>query len=308
MSEAQKPSVSIIIVTYNCANVIQEALHSCNKTKNTEVIVVDNASSDGTRDIISKNTNEHIEFIPNNTNKGFTRACNQGINAAKGKYILLLNPDAILNPQTIETLTDYIHNHPETGAVAPSLFFPDGTFQNYTRRFPTICGLWVESFVPMPLWKYFPCYRKYTCQDIDFSSPTEVEQPAGAALLFLNKWKLDETFFIYGSDVDLCKTIIDDGYKIVQIPHSKVIHHQSKGGTENKNLRIFLDLDNYFGMYYFFRKNNSPFKAFSYRIIFGISLFLRSCLSLFSLSNFPYRWKKFILFLKNKNFTAINEQ
>ncbi|WP_016776037.1 glycosyltransferase family 2 protein [Anaerophaga thermohalophila] len=301
-------TTSIIIVTYNCANVIEEAILSCIENVNTETIIVDNASTDCTKEIVAQYSEKHLVFISNNTNKGFTQACNQGIKAAQGKYIMLLNPDASLQPLTIPTLLNYIENNQNVGAVAPSLYYPDGTFQNYTRRFPTICGLWVESFVPRSLWNFFPCYRKYTYQDLDFSSLQIVEQPAGAALLFRNKWLLDETFFIYGSDVDLCKTIISEGYQIVQLPESKVLHLQSKGGTENKELRLYLDLDNYYGMNYFFKKHHQQFKAFLYRLVFGLSLFLRSILALFMPHSLPIRWKKFILFAKNKNFTAFYEQ
>ena len=307
MSNYTNINTSIIIVTYNCADVIEESILSCLNSNDTETIVVDNASTDKTRDIITNFSDKHLIFIPNETNKGFTQACNQGIKAAKGKYIMLLNPDAILQPETIPTLFNFIENRPNVGAVAPALYFPNGTFQNYTRRFPTICGLWVESFIPRYLWNNFSCYRKYTCQDLDFSKTQEVEQPAGAALFFRNNWFLDENYFIYGSDVDLCKTIIGEGYQIMQVTNSKVIHHQSKGGTEKSQLRLFLDLDNYYGMYYFFNKHKSHVTAYFYRFVFGMSLFIRSVLALLKPHSFPMRWKKFVLFVKNKNFTAIYE-
>lgn len=300
--------VSIVIVSYNCADVISENICSCLSSDKAEIIVVDNASKDHSVSIIQSIKSEKIQLIINRENVGFTRACNQGIRKAKGEFIMLLNPDASLQKDCLINLVGYLNANPDTGIVAPCLYFPDGRFQNYTRTFPTIRGLWVESFVPMKYWDYFKSYRKYTCQDIDFSREQFVEQPAGAALMFRNRWLMDENYFIYGSDVDLCKSVIEAGYKIVQIPTARVIHHQSKGGTEASKLRMYLDLDNYFGMHYFFRKHNQKINAFFYRSIFSLSLLFRAFIAIFEgKENFLMRWNKFNLFLGNKNFTSIYE-
>ncbi len=300
------PLTSIIIVAYNCADLIKQCIGSCIAEEGNEVIVIDNASSDDTLMQIAE-FGKQIKLIANDKNKGFTQACNQGIKIAKGKYILLLNPDAWLTAGCLSTLSTYLNNNSGVGAIAPMLKYPDGSFQNYTRTFPTVKGLWVENFIPMRWWHKFKAYRSYTCQGIDFSTTQQVEQPAGAALMFRNQWQLDEAYFIYGSDVDLCKTIVNSGYKILQLPEAKVIHHQSKGGTENKHLRLYLDLDNYFGMYYYFKKFKQPFSAIGYRILFGISLFLRAVISIGRYS-FTFRWKKFLYFVQNKNFKAVYEQ
>jgi len=301
------PLVSIIIVTYNCAEVIHQCINSCLKEKNSEIIVVDNASTDETLTLCEQFTNQII-LIKNKSNRGFTQASNQGIKAAKGKYILLLNPDAWLTEGTLNALTTYLSSNTTIGAVAPILKYPDGTLQKYTRTFPTVTGLWVESFIPMRWWHKFKAYRKYTCQDLDFSITQQVEQPAGAALLFRNQWLLDENYFIYGSDVDLCKTIVNDGFQIIQTPEAVVYHHQSKGGTENQGLRLYLDLDNYFGMRYYFRKHNQPFNHLSYFTLFSLSLLLRTLFSIVSLNkDSRYRWEKFLGFIQGKNFKALYE-
>lgn len=301
------PQVSIIIVTYNCADVIHQCISSCVKEKNSEVIVVDNASTDGTLSQCNLFPTQ-INLIKNNTNEGFTQACNQGIRAAKGDYIFLLNPDAWLTEGSLYTLSNYLNNNAKVGAIAPTLKYPDGSFQNYTRTFPTVMGLWVESFVPIRWWHKFKTYREYTCQEVDFSKIQQVEQPAGAALLFRNQWKLDENYFIYVSDVDLCKTIVTDGYQIIQTPEAIVYHHQSKGGTENKNLRLYLDLDNYYGMRYYFRKRKEPFNYLCYIALFSLSLLLRTLIAVLTFNkDTKYRWKKFLGFIQGKNFKAFYE-
>lgn len=300
--------VSVVVVSYNCADVIEENLKSFFNETGNELIIVDNASKDGTVEIVKSYLCENIKLIENSVNKGFTFGCNQGIRASRGKYLMLLNPDAFLQIGTISLLVKYLNLNQNVGIVAPCLYFSDGKFQNYTRTFPTVGGLWVESFIPMRYWNYFLSYRKYTCQDINFNNIQKVEQPAGAALMFHNKWELDESYFIYGSDVDLCKRIKDSGHEIVQIPEAKIIHHQGKGGTENITLKLYLDLDNYYGMSYYFKKFNQPMSLFYYRLIFSISLFARALFSFLedkdSLKN---RWKKFFLFIRNKNFLSIYE-
>lgn len=302
MEQKRNPRISIVTVTFNCASVIEENIQSIIKESDVEAIIVDNNSQDNTKQIIEPYLNERVKLIANNTNKGFTEGNNLGIKAAKGQYILFLNPDASLIPGVIHKLADYLDENLQFGAVVPSLLFPDGSAQNYTRRFPTPAALWVESFVPQKYWNAFPCYKKFTCQHLDFSKPREVEQPAGAAILFRNQWLLDEYYFNYVSDVDLCKTIIKDGFSIVQIPHLHFVHHQSKGGTENKELRTILDLDNYHGMRYYFRKHGQNYYAIIYTILFTVSLFTRWIIApLMNKSEQDQRWFKFKMFLLNKD-------
>ncbi|TCO06894.1 glycosyltransferase family 2 protein [Natronoflexus pectinivorans] len=300
------PKISIITVTFNCADVIEDNIKSCLNEPDTEIIMVDNHSQDETARIIEPYIGKKLKLIRNKTNNGFTEGNNIGIRAANGQYIMFLNPDASLQPGTLHKMAEYLDEHPETGAVAPSLLYPNGTLQNYTRRFPAPCGLWVESFVPQRWWNRFSCYRKYTCQDISFSTPREVEQPAGAAIMFRNQWLLDEYYFNYVSDVDLCKTIIKDGYNIIQLPHIHILHHQSKGGTENREIRTILDLDNYYGMRYYFKKHQQTIDLFCYNTLFGISLFLRFFISLFQgKKQIKNRWFKLRYFIFPVNTSSL---
>jgi GT2 family glycosyltransferase len=299
-------NVSVVIVTYNCEEVIKDCILSCLKNDISEIIVVDNASKDRTIETLAKIEDSRLIYIRNRKNLGFTKACNQGIDASKEKYVMLLNPDACLQPGSIEVLLKYLENHPEVGIVAPSLYFPNGEFQNYTRTFPSVIALWVETFIPMKYWHNFKSFRKYTCQDIDFTKVVKVEQPAGAALVLKKKWQLDESYFIYGSDVDLCKSVIDEGNSIVQLPDAKIIHHQSKGGTENKTLRTLLKADNYFGMNYYFKKHKQYSNYFLYKVLFTFSLTLRFGMSCFQNSNErKERWLLLKAFVLNYNFETL---
>jgi GT2 family glycosyltransferase len=302
-------SVSIVIVTYNCETVITDCVLSCLNNGASEVIVIDNDSKDETINAVNKISDPRLVVIQNSKNLGFTKACNQGIERAKGFYIMLLNPDASVQSDTFCLLIKYLQENSEVGIAAPCLYYPNGEFQNYTRTFPTVTGLWVESFIPMKYWNFFKSYRKYTCQDVDFSRTAPVEQPAGAALMMRHKWKLDERYFIYGSDVDLCKLVVDKGYTVIQLPNARIIHHQSKGGTENNSLRSFLKADNYYGMSYYFKKHKQYFNWISYRILFTFSLLLRFTISCFQDPiERKERWSLLKAFVLNYNFEALWKQ
>ncbi len=302
MESRMNPKISIVTVTFNCATVIEDNIKSTLNEPDTEVIIVDNNSQDNTVKIIEPYVGDRLKLIVNETNKGFTEGNNIGIRAAKGQFILLLNPDARLISGVIHEMVDFLNKNSKVGALAPSLLFPDGSPQNYTRRFPKPLALWVESFVPKKWWNIFPSYKKYTYQDLVFGKAIAVEQPAGAALMFRNQWLLDEYYFNYVSDVDLCKTIISDGYSIIQLANLHFFHHQSKGGTEDSGIRIILDLDNYYGMRYYFKKHNQLFNLLMYVVLFGTSLFLRWCLSLLMANKqSKERWFKLKHFILNKD-------
>lgn len=294
---------SIIIVTYNCSDVIEENLISSIGQENAEIILIDNGSSDDTLKRISK-YRSHILLIQNSKNLGFTSACNQGIKKAQGKYIMFLNPDASLHKGSLKVLSDILDSNSHIGAVAPNLYYPNGDFQNYTRRFPTPFGLFIESFIPKRFWNSFRAYRNYTYHDLNFNMEVTVEQPAGAAILFRNKFILDESFFIYWSDVDLCRQIIDQGYKITQTPLAKAIHHQSKGGTEVSNLRVYLDADFYYGARFYFKKYNHKYRLVFYCMLFFFGLIFSAIISIVN-GGFFNKIYKIRLFLTNSNFTSI---
>lgn len=295
---------SIIIVSYNCETIIEDCIKSAIDQPQSETIVIENASCDTTINILNQFEGK-ITIINNSKNHGFTYGCNQGIEIAKGNKIFLLNPDTILYPDTVTNLCKILDNNPDIGATAPVLFNPDGSVQNYTRRFPTVLGLWVESFIPMKLWNYFQSYKRYTCFDLDFTKDQVVDQPAGAAIMFRRGIILDKEYYIYGSDLDLCKSIYNLGYKILQTPSAKVVHHGSKGGTSTSDpkLRAYLDLDNYYGLQYYFKKNRQLFDLWLYRLLFLIGLFFSMALCLFRKPYMmKYKFTKFIGFLRSYNF------
>lgn len=297
-------SISAIVVSFNCADVIFECINSLLHHQDCEVILVDNNSTDATVKNLEPILNK-IKFIPNSVNMGFTKACNQAIDVASGKYLLLFNPDAyVTDTTTLSLLVNELNNNSQLGAVSPQLLYPNGKLQNYNRRFPFISGVIVESFVPSKFWNKFSSYKKYTYQDLDLNKENYLEQPAGAAILFRKEFRLDENYFIYGSDVELCKNIIDAGLKIKTVPASQVFHHQSKGGTENVNhrLKMYLQLEYYFAMRYFFRKHYGYFYSTFYLLINSMFLFIVLLLAVpsFNANKISLKLKRLLFFLQGK--------
>lgn len=301
---SNKPlDITAVVVSYNCADVIEDCIKSLIDENISKIVVIDNCSTDVTQEIISKFEGQ-IKFIKNNINRGFTKACNQGIREANTSFVLFFNPDAYTKQGALKILYNRLIENKKLGAVAPQLLYPDGKIQNYNRRFPILFGVLVESFVPSIFWNKFKSYRYYTYQDINLSENNNIEQPAGAAILFRNEFLLDENYFIYGSDVELCKNIIDKGYSIETEVSAMVFHHQSKGGTGETNhyLKMKLQLEYYFAIRYFYKKHRMILKHFSYVFINSFMLFITAILSFFSLnkSKITIKWERFFYFLMNK--------
>jgi len=258
--------LSIIIVTFNNEEYITECLNSLQNIHiNNEIIVIDNNSTDHTlykvRKFKKELSNYNITLIKNKTNRGFAQAVNQGLVRSKGNFICLLGSDCSILKNSMESLTQYLNNNPETGIVAPRLINKQGETLLSCRRLPTIGDVILE-LTGFP--KLFPKRIKPRWKNIhlDHNTPTAVEQPEASCIMThrraLNHIGLmDERFTIFFNDVDWCRRFLENGYTIIFVPQAKVIHH--KGGSIYKN-RIPMIWKSHQGFYKYFMKysqNNS---------------------------------------------------
>lgn len=227
-------AVAAVIVTHNSADVINSCLEALSKM-DSEVtpIVVDNASSDNTLDLVRSRS--RVRLIANSENRGFAAAVNQGVREAgaceanQSEFILLLNPDVELLT-AVDELTESAQRH---GLAAGRLVDHAGRTQaGFTlRRFPTPAALVCELFGINRLWPSNPVNRRYRCLDRDLDKPAMVEQPAGAFLMVRHEvWKrlggFDEQFYpVWFEDVDFCRRAVDDGYQIAYCP-SVIARHE----------------------------------------------------------------------------------
>jgi len=218
--------VGIVIVTYNSASEIGACLDAAMST-GAEVIVVDNASTDGTLEVVRQ---RGARLVANPINRGFAAAANQGIHLVTADYILLLNPDAVLKG-SLEPLRAACAV-PGAGAAGGKLVDLQGIVQAgfSVRRLPRPIDLALEILLVNRLWPGNPANWHYRCYDLKYDEPAEVEQPAGAFLMIRRQvWEdlggLDEQFYpIWFEDVDFCKRLRDRGYRVYFEPRAVAAH------------------------------------------------------------------------------------
>ena len=217
----------VVIVTYNSGDVIERCLKSC---RDLPVVVVDNASQDGTSELVRQRNSKTVTLIANTSNYGFAGAVNQGVTALDTELILLLNPDTELQTKIEELEAACLQSG--TGLAAGQLTDEKGHVQRgfALRRFPGALTLIFEVLGINRLVAFNPINRSYRCLDLDLTRPAEVEQPPGAFLMFRREvWQrlggFDTQFYpVWFEDVDFCKRASDLGLKIQYVPQVTAIH------------------------------------------------------------------------------------
>ena len=226
--------VSVIVVSYNVEKLILPCLRSVlrnNFRLKTEVIVVDNHSSDRTANIVTAEFPQ-VHLIANNENRGFSRANNQAIALAKGRYLFLLNPDAEALEDAIEQMVSFMDKQSEIGIVGPRIYNPDLTIQGSARGFPDITtaffgrtSIWTRIFPTNPLSR-----KNVPLLQPDLDQPQNVDWVSGAAMM-IRREALDqiglfsEDYFLFWEDADLCYRMKQASWLVTYYPGAKVIHH-----------------------------------------------------------------------------------
>lgn len=235
------PAVSIIIVSYNNFNLLENCLRSLyeyTRGIEYEIIIVDNNSTEkGIESIVSGFDN--LLLLKNNENKGFAKANNQGLNLAKGEYILYLNNDTILLENSIYEVFQFARSLDHDAVIGCKLIYPNGTLQHSVYDFPTVWNVFTSNFFLYLLNRRSKTFSKYYLMNRRINDTTEVDVVTGA-FLFVRRSTVekingfDERFYFYNEETDLCYRIKKNGGKIYYYPHTKVIH--IKGGSTNNNL------------------------------------------------------------------------
>ncbi|MEK7648371.1 MAG: glycosyltransferase [Patescibacteria group bacterium] len=227
--------LSIVIVSWNVRELLKECLESvlCHAPSFPfEVFVVDNSSSDGSAEMVQKDFS-NISLIANPDNRGFAVACNQAIRQAKGEYILLLNPDCHVIEHTLDQFISFLDDHKRAGIAGCRILNPDGSLQKSIRRFPIILSQLLIFFKVHHVLPNIPILRQYLAADFNYDSEQYVDQPMGAAFMIRKSCLdeiglLDERFFIWFEEVDLCKRAHDRGWEVWYTPLPTVIHHKGQ--------------------------------------------------------------------------------
>lgn len=276
--------LSVIIVNYNVKHFLEQCLHSVLKAaKNitTEIFVVDNNSVDGSA-VFIQNKFPQVKFIQNKENLGFSKANNQAIKLSGGKYLLLLNPDTVVEENTFKKVIGFMEENPEAGGLGVKMIDGKGNFLPESKRgLPTP---WVAFYKIFGLSKIFPKskrFGKYHLSYLNENDIHEVDVLAGAFMLLrksaLDKvGLLDETFFMYGEDIDLSYRIQLGGFKNYYFPDTTIIHY--KGESTKKGSLNYVKVF-YNAMIIFAKKHFPGGRAGIFAVLISMAIYFRAFLS-----------------------------
>jgi len=277
--------LSIIIVNYNVRHFLEQCLHSVKKAiKNTEaeVFVVDNNSVDGSSKMVMEKFPE-IHLIENDKNLGFSKANNQAIKKARGKYILLLNPDTVVEEDTFEKCLAFMDQHQEAGGLGVKMIDGKGNFLPESKRaLPTPSVAFYKIFGLTRLFPKSKIFSKYHLGYLNKDEIHAIEILPGAFMMLRKAvtdeiGMLDESFFMYGEDIDLSYRIIKAGYKNYYYPEATIIHYK---GESTKKGSINYVMMFYKAMIIFANKHFSRKNAAVFSVLINLAIYFRAFIAI----------------------------
>jgi GT2 family glycosyltransferase len=277
--------VSVVIVNYNVKHFLEQCLNSVLESAKhceTEIFVVDNNSVDGSTAMVKERFPQVI-LIENKENYGFSYANNQAIRIANGEYILLLNPDTVIEEKTLKSISDFMDTHPDAGGLGVKMIDGKGRFLPESKRgLPTPS---VAFFKIFGLSKLFPKSKKFGQYHLTYLDKNEIHEVSvlSGAFMLLRKETidkiglLDETFFMYGEDIDLSYRITLGGYKNYYFPETTIIHYK---GESTKKGSINYVIVFYNAMIIFAKKHFSKKNAGFLIALIKFAIYLRAGLAI----------------------------
>ncbi|MCK4855165.1 MAG: glycosyltransferase, partial [Bacteroidales bacterium] len=277
--------LSIIIVNYNVKYFLEQCLHSVQRASGdlqTEVFVVDNNSVDGSCAMVQEKFPD-VNLIRNDQNLGFSVANNQAIKKSTGKYVLLLNPDTVIEEDTLVKCVGYMDEHPDSGGLGVKMIDGKGDFLPESKRsLPTPRVAFFKIFGLSRLFPRSRVFGRYHLGYLDKDRIHQVEILCGAFMMLRKSaldevGLLDEEFFMYGEDIDMSYRLLNAGYKNIYYPESTIIHYKGES-TKKGSLNYVLTF--YKAMIKFARKHFSRKMAKSYTAIINLAVYFRALLAL----------------------------
>lgn len=238
--------IAVIIVNWNAREDLRCCLQSLyaepKPTVTYEVWVVDNASDDGSDDMVTSEFPQ-VRFVVNADNAGFSKANNQAIAQTDSQYVFLLNSDAFLHSGALDQLIAYADAHPQAGIVGPKVLNSDGSLQFSCRRFPSLGAGFFRNTYLGRLFPHNKFARDYLMNDFDHAHDSPVDWVSGCAMLIrrdlLQKiGPLDERFYMYCEDVDLCQRAWEGGWEVIYTPQAVVTHAIGRSSDKNADKMI----------------------------------------------------------------------
>lgn len=279
------PKLSVVIVNFNTRDLLRACLNSVKNSEglpNLELFVVDNASSDGSTDMVAEEF-PWVRLIESGTNGGYAYANNLALRRCSGEYWLLLNPDTVLPAKGLREMVNYMDAHPEAGVAGPKLVRQNGSLDLACRRsFPSPE---VSLYRMLGLSKLFPKsqrFGRYNMTYLDPDQPTEVDSVVGAFMMVRAAAArqvgiLDESFFMYGEDLDWAFRIKNAGWKVLYNPGVVILHY--KGASSSRHSRKAI-VEFYRAMDIFYKKHYAKNTNFLLRFLIVTFIWTRCAYSL----------------------------
>ena len=275
--------LSVVIVNYQTFELTRNTVNSILKYDypfSYEILVVDNASGDDSLSKLQDYFGDKVEFIASPSNSGFAAGNNLALSVSKGEYVLLLNSDTVVWENTLEDIYNYMESHSDVGASGCRVLLENGDLDKACKRtFPNVKNSFFRLF-------HIPNKSKddnYNLDNLPDDEVYEIDCLTGA-FMFIRKDALDEigfldeTFFMYGEDIDLCFRIKEAGWKIVYYGKSKITHLKGASSKKQKSKLIY---EFYRAMYIYYKKHHASESFFLTNIVVYIGIFVLCVLKLF---------------------------
>lgn len=280
-TDSQDVDVSVIVVSWNTRDILRKCLRSIfeeTHRHSLEVIVVDNASADGTVEMV-RGEFPQVLVIANSENRGFAAANNQGLEIAKGRCLLLLNPDVIVLDGAIDKSVEYLSTKPEVGVFGCQVYQDEHTIQKTCFRFPSPMNMFLiqsglHSLIPRSRF-----FARYFIPEWDRQSEREVPVVSGMFMLlrreaFEQVGPMDEAYFVYAEEADWCFRYWKAGWKCLFAPVARVLHLDG-GGKSTSQVSVGMFVQMHKSLLIFNCKNYGVFAGFRVQLIFLVSGLLR---------------------------------
>ena len=265
------PDVSIVVVTWNAKLYVLECLESLYahpSSRATEIIVVDNDSSDGTPEAVRAEF-PRVKVIQNRTNMGFANGNNIGMATAKGRYLCLVNSDVAVPAGCIDTMLNYLEEHPRVGLLGPRMLAPDGSTGLSVKNFPTV---WNTFCCALGLHSLFPNSRVlggFEPRSFPYSNTSDVEVVSGWFWVVRREaiaevGGLDERFFMYGEDIDWCRRFREAGWRVVYCAAAEALHYGAASSSRTP-ARFYVEM--YRANLQYFRKHHAKAWVLAYQSV-----------------------------------------
>lgn len=275
--------LSVVIVNYQTFELTKNTIDSIFRYEypfSYEILVVDNASADDSLAMLQDYFKDKVTFIASKENNGFAAGNNQALEIARGKYVLLLNSDTLVWENTLESIYNYMEMHTDVGAAGCRVLLENGELDKACKRsFPNVKNSFFRLF-------HIPTASKdnnYNLDDLPDDGIYEIDCLTGAFMFMRSEALdevgfLDETFFMYGEDIDLCYRIKEAGWKIVYYGESRITHLKGASSKKQKNKLIY---EFYRAMYIYYKKHHADESSVIINIIVYIGIIVLCILKLF---------------------------